>query len=879
MVYGDLTAGTASSSQSICYNTSPSQLTSVDPTGGNTPYTYQWQTSTDNSTFSDISGATLSTYSSGALTQTTYYRLKQTSASSCGSVYTNAVTITVYGDLTAGSASSSQSICYNTAPAQLTSVDPIGGNTPYTYQWQTSTDNSTFSDISGATLSTYSPGALTQTTYYRLKQTSSSSCGSVYTGVVTITVYGELTVGSASSSQSICYNTSLSQLTSIDPTGGNTPYTYQWQSSTDNSTFSDISGATLSTYSPGALTQTTYYRLKQTSSSSCGSVYTGTVLITVEPAPVSGTLSKSPNSASICEGTDVSASFTSGSGGNGTDVLQYRTKTGGTWSDWAIYTSGDVIQTFGKSEIEIRTYRTATYCSNALPNTVAWTINPTTAGGNVTGGTQVCYGSNSTLLTLSGHTGTVVKWQRSLNNTLWSDISGTTNTTYTAVNVTENSFYRAIIASGVCSSVASTSTQITVFTDFHISGYAKYENNPRTILDGLKITLKKNGSTVAATQTNAAGFYDFGGLVNGIYSIEVTSAHPSGLWQTWGGVNNTDALLVQNHITGTMPLPVNPPVIRKTASVKVPHPAIDNADYNAIRTAAKAGWGYFDIPKWVFTGVDATSRIDTLSVNCSNLTRDIRGLCAGDVNGTYIPSAGYKISKPGIDLVNNGIITVNNEMVFPVRINRSMELGAMTLFLNYDQQILRITGVDFADDRLDQPFYDTREGVLYIGWVSTETMVVDKGQTILLIHARLLSGKRGNDNLSGQAADIRFTLNDNPLSEFADPDGNVISGLTLTMPDAGSIRSSGSGRDYTMVCYPNPASESINVEFETTQAKPANLVMMDTKGVRVLTHHIESSSPGWVSEKLDVRSLAPGVYFIMADFDGWIITKKAVIFR
>jgi len=47
--------------------------------------------------------------------------------------------------------------------------------------------------------------------------------------------------------------------------------------------------------------------------------------------------------------------------------------------------------------------------------------------------------------------------------------------------------------------------------------------------------------------TGTTGYYQFTGLTNGTYSIEVASASPGGIWQTWSGVNNTDYLLVTNN--------------------------------------------------------------------------------------------------------------------------------------------------------------------------------------------------------------------------------------------------------------------------------------------------------------------------------------------
>ena len=213
---------------------------------------------------------------------------------------------------------------------------------------------------------------------------------------------------------------------------------------------------------------------------------------------------------------------------------------------------------------------------------------------------------------LSGHTGEVVKWQYSTDNTNWTDLSSQTQTTYTAENLTTDTWYRAVVQNSPCPEAYSSADQITIMGGFTISGYAKYENNPKTPLNGLKITLKKDGSPFGTPVTTGNnGYYEFTGLEQGNYGIEVSSAHPSGQWQTWGGVNNTDYLLVARHIAGTQFLPVNPPVVQVTASTKLPHPTINSADALAIRQAAKfptTGYSYFDIPKWVFSGMDEIGR-------------------------------------------------------------------------------------------------------------------------------------------------------------------------------------------------------------------------------------------------------------------------------
>jgi len=96
--------------------------------------------------------------------------------------------------LVAGTASANQTIASGTAPATLTLTGATGA-----IQWQISTDNSTFTNVtsgSGGTTANYSPGALTATRYYRVLLTSVGGC-TVISNTVTITVCSAGTVAPA----------------------------------------------------------------------------------------------------------------------------------------------------------------------------------------------------------------------------------------------------------------------------------------------------------------------------------------------------------------------------------------------------------------------------------------------------------------------------------------------------------------------------------------------------------------------------------------------------------------------------------------------------------------------------------------------------------
>jgi len=469
-VYPDLTPGAVGSPQSICYNTTPSTLTqSSGPSGGNGTYAFQWQSSADNSTFTNISGATSSTYSPGSLTSTTYYR-RNTTSGSCGTVSSASVKITVYPDLTPGTVGSAQIICYGATPSTLTqTAAPTGGTGAYTYQWQSSTDNITFSNISGATATSYSPGALTTTTYYR-RNITSGSCGTVSSASVKITVYADLTSGAVGSPQSICYGTTPAGLTETTaPTGGTTVYTYQWQSSPDNLTWTNVSGAASVNYSPGSLTATTYYR-RNVTSGSCGTVSSPSVKITVYDNLTPGSIG---SAQTICYNTvPVSLNeVTAPTGGTGIYSYQWESSTDNiSWNDISGATSANYTPPALTANTYFRRDVTSDNCGTVIGNSILITVYPQFTPGSVGSDQTLCYNTVpaglTELTTPAGGTGSYTyQWQRSYDNVTYTDISGANTSVYSPGALTSTTWYRRNVTSGGCGTLSSAPVKITVYAE------------------------------------------------------------------------------------------------------------------------------------------------------------------------------------------------------------------------------------------------------------------------------------------------------------------------------------------------------------------------------------------------------------------------------
>ena len=283
LVPGTITSG---QTQNLTNGSIPATINCSVATGGSCSpsYTYQWQSSPNNVTYTNITGSTGQNLSfTTGLTTTTYYRRMVTVSGT--SAYSTVATITVYPVLIAGSVSpTTQTINYNTNASVLTLSGVSGGTNSYSYQWLSSTDNYTFINVTGATASTYTPTALTSTIYYQVAVTSNSQ--TLYTSSVSVFVNPQLLPGVISPTYiPITTGTSPGILTgttaSFGGCGGS--YSYQWMYSTNGTTYNPIPGATSQNYTPGALSANFWGMRKVT----CGTAvaYSDTIQVVI----VSGT--------------------------------------------------------------------------------------------------------------------------------------------------------------------------------------------------------------------------------------------------------------------------------------------------------------------------------------------------------------------------------------------------------------------------------------------------------------------------------------------------------------------------------------------------------------------------------------------------------------
>jgi hypothetical protein len=192
-------------------------------------------------------------------------------------LHTISTTLTVRAQAVAANITTADATTCSNSAATLTGTST--GVTNPIYRWYESQTVAT-PLYTGDTFTT--PELTAQTTYY-VSVEGDNYCENALNNrkAVTVTVNSSLTPGTIGPPHTVCINTPSQALAPTSAPGGGTgTYTYQWQSSPDNATWTNISDATSSTYTSEALASPTYFRLLVTSGT-CGTEATASVLISI----------------------------------------------------------------------------------------------------------------------------------------------------------------------------------------------------------------------------------------------------------------------------------------------------------------------------------------------------------------------------------------------------------------------------------------------------------------------------------------------------------------------------------------------------------------------------------------------------------------------
>ena len=148
-----------------------------------------------------------------------------------------------------------------------------------------------------------------------------------------------------------------------------------------------------------------------------------------------------------------------------------------------------------------------TTCSTSAIATI--TVVSGTVAGTVTGGSTICSGSTSGLLTLSGHIGTVIRWESSVSPfSTWTSIANTA-TTYTSGNLSQETRFRAVVQNNSCTILNSAITAVTMGNSSTWNGSSWSNGIPvsstTAIIAGNYVSATNGGNINACTLTINSG--------------------------------------------------------------------------------------------------------------------------------------------------------------------------------------------------------------------------------------------------------------------------------------------------------------------------------------------------------------------------------------
>ena len=197
---GTPAAGTASAMTALICGTSGNSTLSLTGFTSGTGITYQWKSSpTAGGPYTDIMGATMTSYNAMGITSTTYYVITTTCAGSGMSATSNEVAVVVAPAVTATISPASATICEG--DDQLLTASPSGSG--QTYLWSTS---ETTQEI------TVAP---TSTTTYSVVVTATSGCTGMANATVTVNPVPDNPMAAASDTD-ICQGEMINLSASAD---------------------------------------------------------------------------------------------------------------------------------------------------------------------------------------------------------------------------------------------------------------------------------------------------------------------------------------------------------------------------------------------------------------------------------------------------------------------------------------------------------------------------------------------------------------------------------------------------------------------------------------------------------------------------------------
>ncbi len=243
----------------------------------------------------------------------------------------------------------------------------------------------------------------------------------------------------------------------------------------------------------------------------------------------------------------------------------------------------------------------------------------------------------------------------------------------------------------------------------------------------------------------------------------------------------------------------------------------------------------------------------------------------GDVNASYIPPGSGLKAKSAMTLDYEGLAstTVGSEMTIPVSVERDFDaVGAITLSFNYRNDLIEVLGTNYSDDDM---FINQEEGILNIGWFSTNAVEFNANTTIAQIRVRVLAEIPAGTEL--------FELNS--ISELADANAQTIDDVTLKTigltTDKGIVNAS----ELTTSNFPNPFNDHTTISYTLPENGKVKVEVYNSVGMLVKVLVDEYQEAGVNNVDFVSNNVKAGVYVyhitVQGESNNYTAVKRMIV--
>jgi hypothetical protein len=616
------------------------------------------------------------------------------------------------------------------------------------------------------------------------------------------------------------------------------------------------------------------------------------------------------SATSVCDFTPVTFSATPVNGGTN-PAYQWKVNGVNQGANAAVFTyaplNGDVITVVITSNHPCAVSPVATsnaITMNVTPPLLVLIANPVN-GGTVAGGGNFAEGTEVTVTSVP--TG---GWEF-LN---WKNIDGDIVSTDAVYTFTIDKCYEELTA--------------TFSSTAKIAGQIKYFNATETVIPSpnsnsvFYLQLFENGVSIGDRQlvkynfeTGLDSYYEYIGVESGKdYTLRLWEENTNNVlgnnwtWNNWGGSSSIDALIinymtVENPILTAFPWIMPSPTpgftsfatkvantnndnnITALDALVLMNRIVGNPGFNpfpggahnfqlgTLKLANHSLMAYPTAPSIMFSpfGVyNAASEATSVyyealltGLNDGLNVFNIYLTATGDVNASNVPGG----SKSAELLTYENVISasVGDEILIPVRINQSAELGAITIGMNYNNQLIDVVDV------IGYEIFNINKnaGEVHVAWFDHIGKSFGQNQEVVVLKAKVLA----EINRGVRFAELLST------TEFANVTASVLPGISLStsyVETSVTAVSDFNSLSLDHSIFPNPFNDYTNIHYTLPAAGKVSVVVYNHLGQEVKALFNGTQIAGAHSLRLNNYDLnGSGTYFYRIILEGETKTLSA----